>query len=74
MPIREFRREAPGQMAVLDAFQAKGWPPRVNVHALAPAVGGKRWVMNNVKNLNRSVKRIRFHADGPNQFISYTVV
>ena len=73
--IREFRREAPGQMAVLAAFQKAGWPPRLDVGGLIPPGGkGKRWIRNTVKNLNRSLRGIHFHADAGNHAIGWGLV
>jgi hypothetical protein len=73
--IRKYTREAPGQMAVLAEFEAKHWTARINAHALVPkGARPKTYIANTVKNLNRAVQDIRFHADGPNSFIRWTRV
>jgi hypothetical protein len=59
-------------MPVLDEFEAKGWPRRIDVYALVPKGRySKLWVSNTVQNLNRNLRGIRFHADGPNHSIAW---
>ncbi len=73
--VKEYGREAPGQMAVLDRFQAAGWPPRIDVEDLVPAgASAKEWVRDTVTNLNRNLQGIRFHADGANHRIAWAEV
>jgi hypothetical protein len=65
--VKELRREAPGQEPVLAAFEARGWPERVD-DPLEDEVGvdPKQRLRDTVKNLNRGLPRatIRFHTDG----------
>jgi hypothetical protein len=69
-----YTREAPGQMAVLDLFESLGWPSRVDASTVVPPeVNGKCWIRNTVTNLNRRLRRIRFHADGPNHCIKWAL-
>ena len=69
---REFPRDAPDQIAVLNAFEANGWPSLLDVHDLIPpGVSGKAWVKYTVENLNRNIRGIRFHGNGPNQTIAW---
>jgi hypothetical protein len=59
-------------MPVLDRFQSHRWPRVIDVSDLVPrGVNSKRWVGNTVKNLNRGLTGIRFHADGANHHISW---
>ena len=59
-------------MRVLDAFQSRRWPARIDVTALVPpGAHAKQWIADTVKNLNRGLKGIRFHADGGNHSIGW---
>jgi hypothetical protein len=66
--LREYRRPAPGQMAVLNEFERLGWPQRIDVQKLKPpGVDWNHWTRDTARNLNHGlvgVQRVRFHADG----------
>jgi hypothetical protein len=69
--LRAFGRAAPGQAAVLDAFQAHRWTRRPFPDPLPPEPGeepgsARRRLHETVKNLNRGLPRvtIRFRENG----------
>jgi hypothetical protein len=63
--IKAFRRAAPDQMALLQAFQDRGWPRQIDA-AQVERHGGNvaRLARNTVHNLNCGLERIEFHLDG----------
>jgi hypothetical protein len=72
--LREYPRDAPGQIAVLEEFEAKGWPSRIDVRGFIPdGVSSKAWVKYTVKNLNRKIRGLRFHGNGPNHTMEWAV-
>jgi hypothetical protein len=72
---KAFGREAGGQMAVLDEFEARGWRAKIDVGGLVPKdANAKQWIADVVKNLNRGLTGLRFHADGANQCIAWAAV
>jgi len=73
--LRKYPRDASGQIAVLEEFEKKGWPPRIDVRHLVPeGVSSKAWVKYTVKNLNRNIRGLRFHGNGPNRTIEWAVL
>jgi hypothetical protein len=64
--IRQFRREAPEQMRVLDEFERQGWPEQTaDPFPAERGVDGAQRLRDAVKNLNRGLTGgLRFHADG----------
>jgi hypothetical protein len=65
--IKEFRRIAPDQGWVLERFQRQGWKKRLEISQTPAGERGgplAQWVRDTVRNLNRGLKRIKFHADG----------
>ena len=64
-PVRQFRKRAPAQMAVLAEFERLGWPERIDVGRLLANGGSRyRWALYTAKNLNHGLIGIKFHADG----------
>jgi hypothetical protein len=64
--LKEFRRPAPDQTAVLDAFQRRQWATQYLTNPLAPARGkgrkkDRRRLMDTVKNLNRDLPAGTIH-------------
>lgn len=73
--LPQFGREAPDEMAILDAFQAAGWPTLIDIRVFVPlARCTKTWIADTVSNLNRRVAGIRFHADGANHAVSWSAL
>jgi hypothetical protein len=65
--IKEFRRIAPDQGSVLEQFQRQGWKKRLDISQTPAGERGgplAQWIRDTVRNLNRGLKRIKFHADG----------
>jgi hypothetical protein len=64
--IREYRRNAPDQMAVLDEFERRSWPPCIDVRRLKASGAGRLASAETViGNLNRKLcGGISFHGDG----------
>ena len=60
--VKHYKVRSPNQETILTAFQEEGWPR----HILDPLPGGpnKARVQKTVESLNKSLKGIRFHADG----------
>lgn len=70
--VKVLDRESPGQMPVLAAFEEAGWPRRIDVTALLRAGGLRpRSVVYLVKNLNRGLRWLRFHADGTKHGVTW---
>lgn len=70
--IRDYRRIAPRQMAVLEAFESGGWPAQIGIDSNELLRGqGTTWLLDTVKNLNRRIAKIRFHADGSKHGIAW---
>jgi hypothetical protein len=65
--VKRLKRDAPSQEAVLEAFEAVGWPQRID-DPLEEVYGldAKERLRETVKSLNRGLTQgtIRFHADG----------
>jgi hypothetical protein len=60
---------------VLDAFERQGWPERVADPLPAESgVDYAAWLRNTVKNLNRGLGGIKFHADGTKHGIRWEPV
>jgi hypothetical protein len=60
---------------VPEEFEAKGWPPFINVrHLVPPGANKKAWVKYTVRNLTHHSRGMRFHGNGPNQTIGWEVV
>jgi hypothetical protein len=64
--IRQFRREAPEQMRVLDDFERQCWPERIaDPFPAERGVDGAQRLRDAVKNLNRGLASgLRFRTDG----------
>jgi hypothetical protein len=68
--VKEFKRAAPGQVAILDAFEQAGWPAHLAHNSLRGRVRrkqeGKRRLHDTLQNLKRSLApgTIQFHGDG----------
>jgi hypothetical protein len=72
--VRTFQREGSGQMAVVERFHTTGWERSVDVSSLIPTrvKRTKQWIRNVVKNLNRSIRPIKFRADGSSLCIAWS--
>src|SRR5205823_898619 len=75
---KEFHRNAPEQMRVLDEFESRPrkWPRKIDfgpITASQGKVGGRasKWITDTVRNLNRGLKYIRFHEDSKDQIIRW---
>lgn len=65
--VKRLRREAAGQVAVLAAFEARGWPGRIDDPLPADEeFEPSQRLRDTVRNLNRSLVKgtIRFRTDG----------
>jgi hypothetical protein len=61
---KEFRRKAPGQMAVLAECERQGWPATIDASGLRDArARSGRWLHDTVENLNRGLKWVKFRVD-----------
>jgi len=70
--VAHFRREAPSQEAVLDAFQARRWARCVEVTLACAGACPKAGLHNAVKNLNRKVKPyLQFGQEGNGSRVSW---
>jgi hypothetical protein len=75
---KEFRRNAPDQMWVLDEFESRRrkWPKQIDFAPITAAHGNEghrawKWITDTVRNLNRGLKFIRFHQDSKGQIIRW---
>ncbi len=60
--LRQFFRKAENQMPILEAFEAAGWPPRIeNPLSRAKKLEPERRLSDAVKALNKRQKRKRVH-------------
>jgi hypothetical protein len=64
--VKHFRRDAPLQEAVLDAFENLHWVDLLPISSLAEQLGrSKKKLQTTIKNLNRNVRPLlRFHLEG----------
>jgi len=69
MVIRRFYRLAPNQMAILDAFQAQGWPPWIEnvLDSGTPDSGGR--LCDAVNELNEYQTAIHFWVERGTQHV-----
>ena len=77
--IKEFRRLAPDQMRILEECQQQGWKTEISLKATVVelkkcGVKGSLWIENTVRNLNKGLRRIRFHEDSKEQVIRWEPV
>ena len=66
-PVKRFRRPAPSQQAILNAYQENGWPPRIDnpISQECERVSSRR-LLDAIRALNRHHEQqlIRFSGDG----------
>jgi hypothetical protein len=69
--VRKLRAKAENVIAVLDAFEEKGWPD-----AIDDPSSQDNWQRRHetIRSLNQGLKVIRFHGDGTNRRIKWTRV
>ena len=74
--IKRFKWPAENQERVLDAFEAKGWPPRIeNPLDQHPSICPKRRLHDTIKCLNRKQlnELIKFRGDGTGRGVLFEV-
>lgn len=75
--VKEFRQPSARQVAVLSAFQAQGWPPRINDPLSATDVGNVQGLLHyTIQNLNRNQlwKLIHFFGDGTRRGVCWRLL
>jgi hypothetical protein len=74
--IKELGRTAPEQMRALNEFQRQEWKTEINFSAILADMGktgieGAQWIEDTVRDLNRGLRRIKFHMDCKGRTISW---
>lgn len=69
---KRFRRQAPNQILVIEAFQEEGWPERIDDPlSRSRRIRPKRRLRQTVSDLNDGLDFIRFYSDGSGEGIRW---
>jgi hypothetical protein len=73
--VREYRREAPEQMRLLDTFERQGWPGRIaDPFPAERGTDGAQRLRDMVKSLNRGLAGLHFRTDGTKHGVCWEAV